>query len=329
MLSVVIPVFDEQDVLPVLADRLRRALDDVGEPYEVVFVNDGSRDASGAVLEDVAAGWPAVRIRHLARNVGHQLALTAGLDVARGDWVVTMDADLQDPPELIGELLDTARAEDVDIVYARRTDRTSDSAFKRRTANVYYRLMRRTTGVAPPAHVGDFRLLSARVVRALHALPERHRVYRILIPWLGFRSTVVDYRRDARAAGTTKYSFRRMALLAADSLVSFSAAPLRVATGLGLVSAAVCLVFAVVATITALAGNTVPGWASITVGMLFLGAVQLICVGALGEYVGRIFEEVQRRPLYVVDSDTGEPAVDLAPDARVTALPVNPPSRPA
>ena len=306
MLNVVVPCYNEEQVLPALVARLRPVLDGLGEDYAVILVDDGSRDATPEMLDALTVSWPGVRAIRLARNVGHQMALTAGLAAADGDWVVTMDADLQDPPELIPEMLRKARADGVDVVYAERSERRSDTAFKRFTAGIYYRIMRRSAQVEVPAHVGDFRLLSKRVVQALRGMPERHRVYRLLIPWLGFPSATVSHTREKRAAGETKYPFRKMALLAMDSLTSFSTAPLRISTMLGLVSAAVCLVLTVLSVIAGIFGHTVPGWASIVTAMLFLGSIQLICLGVLGEYVGRIFEEVRRRPLYVVESDSGD-----------------------
>jgi dolichol-phosphate mannosyltransferase len=305
MLNVVVPCYNEDAVLPELVTRLRPVLDGLGEEYAVVFVDDGSDDGTPAMLDALAVGWPQVRVVHLARNVGHQIALTAGLDVTDADWVATIDADLQDPPELIADMLRKARAEKLDVVYAERSERRSDTPFKRFSAGVYYRLMRRSAKVDVPAHVGDFRLMSRRVVETLRAMPERNRVYRLLIPWLGFPSGSVRHQRAARAAGVTKYPLRKMVLLAVDSLTSFSAAPLRLATGLGFAAAAICAVLIAVSVGVGLAGESVPGWASITTGMLFLGAVQLICVGVLGEYVGRIYAEVQRRPLYTVQRDTG------------------------
>ena len=301
MLSVVVPVFNEQDVLPLLVPRLRAVL---GADDEVLFVDDGSTDATTAVLAELLADWPQAQVVPLARNGGHQVALTAGLERARGDWVVTMDADLQDPPELIPELLATAEREGVDVVYASRGDRSADSWFKRTTAGVYYRVVERLTGVPVVPQAGDFRLLSRAVVTALQALPERKRVYRLLIPLLGFDSAVVPHRRDARAAGRTSYTLRRMVLLAGDSVVSFSSTPLRFATGLGMVTAGISALLGVWVVLVNVTGNAVPGWASITLGVLFLGTVQLLCLGVLGEYVGRIYDEVKARPLYRVK---GEP----------------------
>lgn len=307
-LSVVVPIFNEQEVLPLLAERLRGVLDGLGEAYEVVAVDDGSTDGTGAALAALRAGWPELRVLRLRRNSGHQAALHAGLLRARGGYVASIDADLQDPPEVIAEMLRRARAEGLDVVYGVRADRRRDTRFKRWTAAGYYRLIRRLVGEQVPGQAGDFRLLSRAVVEALRELPERNPVLRLVVPWLGFPSGEVRYERQERAAGRTKYPLSRMAGLAAESVASFSAAPLRVATWLGLTGVAVCGVLVVIAVVAWVAGATVSGWPSLYVAILFLGAVQLLCLGLLGEYVARIYTLVQGRPAYVVagDSAAGE-----------------------
>ncbi|WP_100864206.1 MULTISPECIES: glycosyltransferase family 2 protein [Streptomyces] len=304
--SVAVPVFNEEEVLPVLAARLRPVLDGCGEPYEVIAVDDGSTDRTPLLLEDLRAGWPQLRVVTLRRNSGHQAALTAGLRRARGAYVVSIDADLQDPPEVIPDMLALARAERLDIVYGVRTDRSTDSGFKRRTAGVYYRLMRRLAGSFVPDQAGDFRLLSRAVVDTLKTLPDQQQIYRLLIPWLGFPSGQIAYRRAERAAGTSKYPLHKMVLLAFDSITSFSAVPLRLATAIGALSSLVCLGFLVWALVVHATGDTLPGWTSLIITMLFFGAVQLFCLGMLGEYVARIHTAVQARPTYVVARDTGE-----------------------
>ncbi|MEH0821025.1 MULTISPECIES: glycosyltransferase family 2 protein [unclassified Micromonospora] len=315
-LSVVVPMFDEESVLPLFARRLRAVLDGLGEAYEVVAVDDGSTDGTGAGLAALRASWPELRVLRLRRNSGHQAALVAGVLRARGRYVVSIDADLQDPPETIVEMLRLARAEDLDVVYGVRADRRTDSAFKRWTATGYYRLMRRLVGKQVPAEAGDFRLLSRAAVEALRELPERSPVLRLVVPWLGFPSGEVGYQRGERAAGRTKYPLSRMAGLAAESVTSFSAAPLRFATWLGLAGVAVCGVLVVVAVLAWLAGSTVSGWPSLYVAVLFLGAVQLLCLGLLGEYVARIYTAVQGRPTYSVAADSADgpagPAADSA-----------------
>lgn len=311
MLGVVVPVFNEEQVLEAFLARLRPVLEGTGLPHEVVIVDDGSTDATAAVLTSLRRSWPALRVVRLRRNAGHQAALTAGLDRCDADWVVTIDADLQDPPELIPALLGAARRDGAVVVYAVRDDRRSDSVFKRASAGLYYRAMRRVAGQSVPSHAGDFRLVSRDVVYALRGLPERHRVYRLLIPWLGFPSTTVTYRRDARAAGESKYPISRMARLAVDSLTSFTAQPLRIATWCGVIGSLVCLLAMVAALGAQFSGATIPGWASVFVAVLFVGAVQLLCLGLLGEYVGRLFAEAQHRPLYFIASDSGDAAGPL------------------
>lgn len=309
LVSVVVPVYNEEHALPLLAARLRPALDDIGEPYEVVAVDDGSTDASAGVLAGLRVGWPQLRVIRLRRNSGHQAALLAGLLRARGDYVASIDADLQDPPETIPQMLRLARGQGLDIVYGVRADRRSDSAFKRLTAGLYYRLIRRLVGKHVPAHAGDFRLLSRAAVDALRELGESRPVLRLVVPWLGFPSGEVPYLRGERAAGRTKYPVSRMAALAADSVTSFSAAPLRFATWLGLGGVVLCVLLAIGALAAFVLGATVSGWASLYVAVLFLGAVQLLCLGLLGEYIARIFTATQNRPAYFVGSDTADPLV--------------------
>ncbi|MDO0939319.1 glycosyltransferase family 2 protein [Streptomyces sp. DG2A-72] len=304
--SIVVPIFNEEEALPVLAARLRPVLDGCGLPYEVLAVDDGSADGTPRLLEDLRTDWPQLRIVTLRRNSGHQAALTAGLHRARGAYVISIDADLQDPPELIPEMLATARADRLDVVYAVRINRSADTGFKRRTAAAYYWLMRRLAGSFVPAQAGDFRLLSRPVVETLKTLPDRQQTYRLLIPWLGFPGGQITYQREERVAGTTKYPLHRMLLLAFDSITSFSAAPLRLATALGACSFFVCLAFLILTLIVYATGNTLPGWTSLITTMLFFGAVQLFCLGMLGEYVARIYTAVQARPAYFVARDTDE-----------------------
>ncbi|WP_405004926.1 glycosyltransferase family 2 protein [Kitasatospora purpeofusca] len=305
-LSVVMPIYNEQDALPLTVERLRPILDGLGVGYEVVGVDDGSTDATPLLMQKIRQDWPEFRIVRFSRNSGHQAALKAGLHRAFGDFVVSIDADLQDPPEKIPEMLELARERSLDIVYGVRGDRGTDSFFKRRTAGAYYRLMRKLVGKRMPNQAGDYRLLSRAAVDALKALPEHQPVYRLLVPWLGFPSGEVVYVREERVAGATHYPLGKMVRLALDSVTNFSAAPLRLATWLGLFSFLVCLVLGAYTAIEHAVGNTVPGWSSLFIGMLFIGAVQLICVGLLGEYVGRIYSAVQARPAYFVGYDSAE-----------------------
>jgi polyisoprenyl-phosphate glycosyltransferase len=308
VLSVVIPMYNEVDVLPLLVGRLRPVLDGLGDGYEVLAVDDGSTDTTAAQLLGIRRTWPQLRVVRLRRNSGHQAALTAGLHRALGQYVVSIDADLQDPPEKIPEMLALARDKSLDIVYGIRSDRTTDGLPKRLSAAAYYWIMRRLAGVQLPPHAGDFRLLSRATVDVLMQLPEHQPVYRLLVPWIGFPSGEVTYTRDARAAGRTKYPLTKMIRLAADSVTNFSAAPLRIATWLGAVSFFFCLLMLAYVGVAFLLGYGVRGWASLLATVLFLGGVQLLCLGLLGEYLGRLYAAAQGRPSYFVAYDSANEA---------------------
>jgi dolichol-phosphate mannosyltransferase len=308
-------MYNEEDALVPLIERLRPVLDAIGEPYEVVAVDDGSRDTTGQLLLGALKMWPELRVVRLRRNAGHQAALTAGLHRSRGQYVVSIDADLQDPPEVIGEMLRVARVDGLDVVYGVRNDRSSDSRFKRITAGAYYWMMRRLVGAWVPRHAGDFRLLSRAVVETLKALPEREPVYRLLVPSLGYPSGEVTYARAQRVAGRTKYPLTKMVRLAFNSLTGFSAAPLRLATWLGVASFLFCLLMMVFGLAAYAGGVTVPGWASLFVAVLLLGGVQLICLGMLGEYIGRIYTAVQSRPTYQIGYDSAQAETSVEADA--------------
>ncbi len=302
-LSVVVPVYDEAEVLPLFAERLRPALDGLAETYEVLVVDDGSTDATPALLERIRREWRAVRVVRLRANSGHQAALSAGLARARGAWVVSIDADLQDPPETIAAMLQAARSQGVDVVYGVRTDRSTDSAFKRATAGAFYRLVGRS-GHRVPSHAGDFRLMSRATVDAVNVLPEHHRVLRLVVPALGFPSASVGYRREVRAAGRSKYPFGKMLRLSIDSITGFSIAPLRLATWFGLLGGLVAVGLLGYAVLAFLTGHTTPGWTSTFVVVAAVGAVQLLALGVLGEYVGRMYTQLQGRPSYFVAYDS-------------------------
>jgi polyisoprenyl-phosphate glycosyltransferase len=299
MLSVVVPVFNEEETLRELHRRLAAALKPVGE-HEIVLVDDGSRDRSWAVMTTLAGADPSLRLLRLSRNFGHQAAITAGLDVARGDAVVVMDGDLQDPPEVIPELV--ARWRDGnDVVYAVRVARPGESRFKLWTSRLYYRLLRRIGGGEIPADAGDFRLMSRRVVDALAAMPERARFLRGMTSWVGFRQTGVEYRRDPRFAGESKYPLRKMLRFAFDGITSFSTVPVQFVAWLGFVLVAFCLVVLGWALYTRFfTDQATPGWTSLLVVVLLLGGVQLLSLGIIGQYVARIFDEAKQRPLYFV-----------------------------
>jgi dolichol-phosphate mannosyltransferase len=318
VLTVVVPMYNEEDVLGVFVDRLRPVLDGLGQSYEVIAVDDGSTDTTAAQLIGARRLWPQLRVIRLRRNSGHQAALSAGLHRALGDYVVSLDADLQDPPEKIPEMLDLARADGLDIVYGVRTDRTSDTMAKRGSATVYYWVMRRLAGVQMRAHAGDFRLLSRATVDVLRQLPEHQPVYRLLVPWIGFPSGEVHYTRAERAAGRTKYPLTKMVRLAVDSVTNFTAAPLRIATWLGLASFFFCLLMLVYVVVVFALNKTVQGWASVLATVLFLGGVQLLSLGLLGEYLGRLYASAQGRPAYFVAYDSAD---ELTPASRQRSAP--------
>lgn len=297
--SIVIPILDEEDTLGELHRRVAAVLDQLDGPGEVVVVDDGSTDGSWALLQEIAAADPRFRPVRLSRNFGHQAAITAGLDHAGGDAVVIIDGDLQDPPELIVEMA-TRWREGFQVVYAHRTDRAGESRFKLRTAAAFYRLLSRWSDVAIPQDVGDFRLMDRTVVDAIGHMREHARYLRGMVAWVGYRQTAVDYVRDARHAGETKFSVGRMLRFATDGLLSFSAAPLRLALRLGLLISMLSFGYGVVAVLLKVTGAfTVPGWTSLVVVTAFLGGIQLVVLGIMGEYVARIHEEVKGRPLYL------------------------------
>jgi glycosyltransferase involved in cell wall biosynthesis len=303
-LSVVTPMYNEREAVDHFVARLRPVLDGLGVTYEVVAVDDGSKDATVARLIELRRDWPELRVVALRRNVGHQTALRAGLASAHGEYVVSIDADLQDPPETIGEMLKAAQEQKVDVVYGVRRDRSTDTAFKRNTAGMYYWFMRRLVGPWVSDNAGDFRLMSRAVVDVLNDLPEQRPVYRLVVPSLGFSSAEVAYARAERVAGETKYPLSKMIRLTLDSVTSFSAAPLRIATWLGLFSFLLCLALIVSGLAAWGFGAVVPGWTSLYIAVLLLGGIQLICLGLLGEYIGRIYAASQNRPQFLVAMDT-------------------------
>ena len=299
MISVVAPIHNEAETITELYRRLTDALTELGD-YEILLVDDGSTDGSWEQMLALAPGDSHVRLLRLSRNFGHQAALTAGLDAARGEAVVLIDADLQDPPEVISILVEKWR-EGFDVVYGLRTSRQGETRFKRWTASVFYRLLRVMTRVEIPADAGDFRLLSRRAVDALARMPERARFLRGMTSWLGFEQVGVRYERDPRYAGETKYPVRRMVGFALDAVTSFSTTPIRIVTGLGFLLVLFCAgVLSWVVYVKIFTSTAVPGWTSVLVVVLLLGGMQLVALGIIGQYVGRIFEEAKQRPLYLV-----------------------------
>lgn len=300
LISVVAPCYNEAETVDAFFEAMTAALSSGDFDYELVFVDDGSSDATMARLSALA-GRPGVRVVALSRNFGKEAALTAGLDHARGDAVVVMDVDLQDPPALIHEFVAKWR-EGFDVVYGTRSDRTSDTAAKRITAEGFYRLFNKISGVKIPENTGDFRLMDKRVVAAIKSLPERSRFMKGLFAWAGYSSVGVSYARPERAAGESKFNFWRLWNFALDGIVSFSTAPLRIWSYVGAVLAFLSFLYASFIIVrTLLTGVDVPGYASLLVLILFFGSVQLISVGVLGEYISRLFVEVKRRPIYLVD----------------------------
>jgi polyisoprenyl-phosphate glycosyltransferase len=304
-ISIVIPVYNEVEVLPTLYHRLTRVLEGLGESYEIIFVNDGSDDGSLAFLRELRAGDARVKLLGLSRNFGHQIAITAGLDHSSGQAAVVMDADLQDPPEVIPQLIEQWH-KGYDIVFAVREKRHGEGLFKRATAALFYRLLRRMTSTEIPVDVGDFRLMSRKAIDTLTRMRERSRFIRGLAGWIGFRQTSVPYARDERYAGTTKYPLKKMVRFAFNGLVSFSLVPLQVASYLGFAVSSVSFLYMAYAVwLKLFTDRTILGWTSVMVAVLFLGGVQLLCLGIVGEYLGRIYEEVKQRPLYIVDEARG------------------------
>ena len=304
--SIVVPVFNEQAVLPVLLRRLDLMMADLDGVSETIFVDDGSSDCSAIVLRAKAKEDPRYRFIGLSRNFGHQAAITAGMDAASGDAVIVMDADLQDPPEVVGQMIEKWK-EGYEVVYGRRVSREGDSAFKKWTASLFYKFLGRLSSVDIPRDAGDFRLIDRKVLDAFLAMPEQDRFVRGMFAWLGFRQTEVAFHRLPRLAGETKYPFVKMLRLAANGVIGFSDAPLRLAIWCGfIVSAFAALYAAYVLAHWALGDRSmVAGWASTIIIVSFLSGINMIMTGIMGLYVGRIYAEVKRRPLYVVSEKAG------------------------
>jgi dolichol-phosphate mannosyltransferase len=299
-LSIVIPVFNEEGTIPELDRCLRRFLDNLGETWEVIFVDDGSRDASARLLQELVDKEPRYKLISLSRNFGQQIAITAGTDRAEGESVVVMDADLQDPPEVVRDMIARWR-EGYDVVYAVRQRRLGETWFKRISASIFYRVFRAMLGFDVTLDAGDFRLMSRQVILTLRSLRERHRFIRGLVGWVGFRQSSVHYERQQRFAGTTKYPLSKMLRFAFDGITSFSTLPLRVATWLGAIAALLAMGLGAWAFYVRMRGvDAVPGWTTIMILVALGSSVQLLVIGILGAYIGRIYEEVQRRPLYAV-----------------------------
>jgi dolichol-phosphate mannosyltransferase len=309
-LSIVVPCFNEEACIPELHRRLTAAARDaVGDDYEIVLVNDGSRDGSWPAMQKLADTDRHVVGVNLSRNHGHQLALTAGLDLCRGETILIIDADLQDPPELLSPMLEAMREQDADVVYGVRRSRSGETAFKRATAHGFYRLLSRATEIDIPLDAGDFRLMSRRALDALLAMPEQSRFIRGMVAWIGFRQVPFAYDREVRFAGTTKYPLSKMLRFALDALTGFSSAPLKLASHAGLLLSLGSLLILAYIAYAFIAGRSIQGWTSLMLVVVVLGAVQMFVLALMGEYIGRLYNEVKGRPLYIVQEVAGgEPA---------------------
>ena len=305
-LSIVIPCYNEEAVVEETIARLQAVCTPLSSLcFEWIFVDDGSSDRTRQLLKDHAAREPRLKLIGFARNFGHQIAVTAGIDAAVGDGVVILDADLQDPPEVISQMIEKWR-EGYDVVYGVRTERAGESYLKLAMAKGFYRVMGRLSDVPIPLDSGDFRLMSRNVIEVLRAMPERDRFLRGMVSWVGFRQIGITYKRSGRVAGTSRFPLKRLGRLAIDGLLSFSAAPLRVSVALGLLCALLSLIGILYALAVRIFTSTwVAGWAALMIAILFVGGVQLLCIGVLGEYVARIYHETKRRPLYVVQECHG------------------------
>ncbi len=306
LLSVVIPCMNEEEVLRETHRRLAAVLEGISLNFEIVYVDDGSTDSTYDLLHELQAHDSRIRVIRLSRNFGHQVAITAGLEHASGDAVAIVDADLQDPPEVILDFV-AKWLDGYDVVYGVRTERDGETAFKRWTAKFFYRFISHLSDTRIPLDTGDFRLMDRRVVDTLLSMPERDRFVRGMVSWLGFSQTGVEYRRAPRLAGVTKFSLFKMVRFALDGIFSFSILPLRLATWTGFVASGLAVLGIIIVLLDRLLGapGLVKGWSSAIIAQLFIGGVQLICIGIIGEYVGRIYGESKRRPLYIVQERMG------------------------
>ena len=302
LISIIIPVLNEEKNLPILYERIRKNLE--GFKYEIIFVNDGSDDHSQKAIEKIISKDKNIKLINLSRNFGHQIAISCGIDYAQGDAAVIIDADLQDPPEIIPPMIKKWQ-EGFDVVYAVRKAREGESILKKLTASIFYRLMRVLSGTKIPLDTGDFRLISKKVILVLRRTREYQRFMRGLIGWVGFSQVGIEFERGKRFSGKTKYPLFSMIKFALDGILSFSLMPLRIVSILGIVTVAILLLLIFYSLYRTVIGQTVPGWASTTIIILFLGSIQLISIGIIGEYLGRIYEEVKGRPLYIIDSVLG------------------------
>jgi len=303
--SVVVPVFNEEEVISESYKRLTNVMREIGEPYEIVFVDDGSRDKTFEMIKDISKSDNAVRLVSFSRNFGHQPAVSAGINESSGEAVIVIDADLQDPPEIIPKMIKKWKA-GFQVVYGKRLKRQGETFFKKLTAKMFYRFLSSMTNVKIPVDTGDFRLIDRKVCDTFSALTERNRYIRGLISWVGFSQTYVEYIRDERFAGETKYPLKKMIKFASDGIMSFSYKPLKLATYLGFIVSAASFVYMIVVIIQRLLGHAAAiGWASTIAALLLLNGITLIILGIMGSYIGRIYDEVQNRPLYIIKDKIG------------------------
>ena len=313
-LSIVVPCYNEEAVLGELHQRLTAVCRTLGQPYEIILVNDGSEDRTWPIMTTLADEDSHVVAVNLSRNHGHQLALTAGLSVCRGARVLIIDADLQDPPELLAEMLRMMDEQGADVVYGQRRTRSGETRLKVATAAGFYRLIEKLTDVPIPRDTGDFRLMSRRALDVLASMPERHRFIRGMVSWIGLRQVPLLYDRQPRFAGTTKYPLRKMIRFAVDAITAFSIKPLQLASLAGVASASVSLALAAYSLIAFVLRSTVTGWTSLMAVITFIGSVQLLVMGVFGEYLGRMYEEVKGRPLFIISDVFSRSEGPNAPD---------------
>lgn len=298
--SIIIPVFNEEQVIEHTYERLKIVMDSTGETYELLFINDGSRDSTVDILKRLGETDNHIKVIDFSRNFGHQIAITAGMDFAKGDAVIIIDADLQDPPELILEMIEKWKS-GYDVVYAKRTARKGETFFKKQTAALFYRTLRAMTDIEIPIDTGDFRLIDRKVCEQMQNVHEKNRFVRGLVSWVGFKQTAVEYERDERYAGETKYPLKRMLKLSIDGITSFSYKPLKMANYLGVALSSIGFIYMLVVLYQKLfTKTTITGWSSIIVIQLFFSGIILMMLGVVGEYIGRIYDEAKNRPLYIV-----------------------------
>ncbi|NLX64844.1 MAG: glycosyltransferase family 2 protein [Clostridiaceae bacterium] len=300
--SVIVPMYNEEEVVTETYKRLTGVMDSIGENYEIIFINDGSRDNTKAILSEICENNKKIKMIDFARNFGHQVAITAGMDYARGECMVIIDGDLQDPPELIPEMIKIWR-NGYDVVYGKRISRRGETLFKKFTAKAYYRILRSLTNVDIPVDTGDFRLIDRKVCEALKQLPERSRYVRGLVSWVGFKQTAIEFERNERFAGKTKYPLKKMLKLAMDGIMSFSYKPLKLASYIGAILSGMSFLYLIIVVFKKLFSpeSVQTGWTSLIAVSLFFNGIILLMLGIIGEYIGRIYEEAKGRPLYIIN----------------------------